>query len=85
MSDHIFVLTTNHKSFIAMNTIVITTDVLNTLRSLPYEDRLNVASALAGEMLLGTAPATDLCPEQHLIYSILRTYVQRASARFQRC
>lgn len=62
--------------------IVITANVINTLRALPYEERLNVASALAGEMLLGAGEATDLTPEQSLVYSILRNYVQQASARY---
>lgn len=64
--------------------IVITQNVLNTLRSLPYEDRLNVASALAGEMLLGAGRATDLEPQQALVYDILRNYVQQASERYSR-
>lgn len=62
--------------------IVITSNVINTLRSLPYEERLNVASALAGEMLLGTGPCNDLAPDEDLIYQILRCYVNRASERF---
>lgn len=63
-------------------TIVITSHVLNTLRSLPYEERMNVASALAGEMLLGTGPCDDLEPQENIIYQILRSQVNRASARY---
>lgn len=62
--------------------IVITPNVINTLRALPMEDRLNIASALAGEMLLGVGVATDLDPEQGLVYAILRNYVEQASARY---
>ncbi len=62
--------------------IVFTSNVINTLRALPYEERLAVASALAGELLLGAGQATDLEPEQNLVYSILRNYVHQASARY---
>ena len=61
-------------------TFVITSQVINTLRSLPYEERVNVASALAGEMLLGTGPCDNLAPDEDLIYQLLRCYVDRASA-----
>lgn len=64
------------------NAIVITPNVINTLRALPYEERLAVASALAGEMLLGAGVATDLAPEEDLVYTILRNYVHRASERY---
>lgn len=62
-------------------TIVITPHVINTLRSLPYTERLNVASALAGEMLLG-ACADDLEPIESMIYSILRFYIRQDSNRY---
>ena len=64
-------------------TIVITSQVLDTLRALPYEERLNVASALAGEMLLGTEPCSDLAPEENVIYQILRSFVNRASENYR--
>lgn len=62
--------------------IVITPNVINTLRALPLEERLNVASALAGEMLLGAGVATELGPDEGLVYAILRNYVEQASARY---
>lgn len=73
------------KNIEAMNLnrpIVITSNVINTLRSLPYEERMNVASALAGEMLLGTGPCDNLAPEEDMVYQILRCYVNRASERY---
>ena len=63
-------------------TIVITPNVINTLRSLPLEERMSVASALAGEMLLGAGRCSDLAPEEDMIYQILRFYVNQASARY---
>lgn len=62
--------------------IVITPHVLNALRSLPYEERMSVTSALAGEMLLGAGQCTNLKPVEEMIYSILRFYVQQASTRY---
>lgn len=66
------------------NTIVITPNVINTLRSLPYESRLSVASALAGEMLLGAGMSDNLDPEDSMIYSILRFYVRQESERYNK-
>lgn len=65
-------------------TIVITPNVINTLRALPIEERMSVASALAGEMLLGAGVCNDLNPEEDMIYQILRFYVNQASARYNR-
>lgn len=48
--------------------IVITPHVINTLRSLPFEERMSVTSALAGELLLGTGPCDDLEPMETMIY-----------------
>lgn len=66
------------------NTIVITPNVINTLRSLPYDRRLSVASALAGEMLLGAGLADDMDAEDAMVYSILRFYVRQASERYNK-
>lgn len=65
----------------AMNhNIVLTPHVINTLRALPENERLNVASALAGEILLG-AEINDLEPIENMIYSILRFYIKQDSCR----
>ena len=62
--------------------IVFTPQVINTLRSLPLDERLDIASALAGEMLLGAGESTELGPTENRIYQILRGYVQRASKAY---
>ncbi len=64
--------------------IVLPPNVLNTLRALPYDERLSVASALAGELILGTDTPQDLSPQESMIYSILRFYVRQASERYSR-
>lgn len=60
--------------------IVFTPHVINTLRALPVNERLNIASALAGEILLGTE-ISDLEPIESMIYSILRFYIRQDSMR----
>lgn len=62
--------------------IVFTPNVLNTLRSLPIEERMSVACALTGELLLGAGVSSNLSPEEDLVYQILRNYVEKASARY---
>lgn len=62
--------------------IVITPHVINTLRSLPFEERMSVTSAIAGELQLGTGPCDDLEPMETMIYQIIRFYVNQASARY---
>ncbi len=71
----------NNKDISAMNhNIVFTPHVINTLRALPVNERLNIASALAGELLLG-AEINDLEPIETMIYSILRFYIKQDSNR----
>lgn len=60
--------------------IVITPHVLNTLRALPLDERLNVASALAGELLLGVE-IDDLDPDMTVVFSIIRSYIRRDSRK----
>ncbi len=55
--------------------IVFTPHVINTLRALPVNERLNIASALAG------AEINDLEPIETMIYSILRFYIKQDSNR----
>lgn len=61
--------------------IVLTPHVLNTINSLPEEERLAITCALAGEMILGTSIDKSLTPEQSMLYSIIRDYVRRDSYR----
>ncbi len=60
--------------------IVFSPHVINTLRALPENERLNIASAIAGELLLG-AKINDLEPIENMIYSILRFYIKQDSNR----
>lgn len=63
--------------------IVITQHVINTIKSLPMEERLAIASALAGEMILGATidenAENGLTPMQTVLYSMIRDYIRRDS------
>lgn len=56
--------------------IFISPRVLNTINSLPMEDRIAVATAITGEMLLGGDASGELTPMQQLVYTIIRSYVR---------
>ena len=61
---------------------VITPHVVNTLNSLPEQERVAVTSALAVELLLGTRCQGELSPMQEVIYTRLSHYVRRDTERF---
>lgn len=63
--------------------IIITPHVINTINSLPEEERLSIVSAIAGEMLMGVSVEKNLSPEQMLIYTIIKDYIRRDSFRAQ--
>ncbi|MCM1518321.1 MAG: hypothetical protein NC117_06755 [Pseudoflavonifractor sp.] len=62
------------------SSIIISDHVINTINSLPAEDRSAIAQALASEMILGCA--TALAPIQEMVYSVIRFYVKRDSSRY---
>ncbi len=53
------------------SSFVITPHVINTINSLPMEERLAITAALAGEMILGADSRTTLTPVQEMIYSMI--------------
>lgn len=61
--------------------IVLTPHVINTINSLPTEERYAIATALAGEILLGANIDGELTAQQQMIYSIIRDYIRRDTAR----
>lgn len=61
--------------------IVITPHVINTINALPTEERLAIASALAGEMILGESLDNGLTPLQAMLYQMIRDYIKRDSYR----
>ena len=64
---------------------IITTHVINTINSLPADERKAIVTALASEILMGEEPPTDnLSPMENMIYSMIRSYVRRDTERFAR-
>lgn len=51
--------------------------VINTIQSLPEDDRIALSVALVGEMLLGADASCELTPIQALAYQIIRSYVEQ--------
>lgn len=62
-------------------TIVITSNVINTINALPIEERLAITAALASELILGKESASSLTPVQAMVYSMIKDYVNRDSER----
>lgn len=61
--------------------LVITPRVIQTINSLPEEERLAVATAFVGEMVLGADINEQLTPMQAVIFSIIKSYVKSDCAK----
>ena len=59
---------------------VISAHVINTINSLPAEERIAVTTALAAEMILGADTRGRLTPMQEVL-SMIRQYVERDTTR----
>lgn len=65
-----------------MNTpFFISPRVIEVINSLPENDRIALASAIAGELLLGGNASSSLTPLQNLAYRIIRDSVRRDTNR----
>lgn len=65
-----------------MNTpIIFSPRVINTLQSLPAEDRKAVTMAVAYDLILGDASGSELSAVQHLAYTLIKEYVNRDTAK----
>ena len=65
-----------------MNSILITPHVINTINSLPDEERTAIANTLAAELILGEKTEDSLSPMQEMIYSIIRFYVKQDTIKY---
>ena len=61
--------------------VYFSTRVLDTINSLPMDDRSTMAAALTSEFILGVDVADSLNGIQKMVYSILRHYVQQDMRR----
>ncbi len=64
--------------------ILITPHVIDTIKSLPSEERIAIATALTGELILGRDPSKSLSPLQEMIYSIIRFYVKQDTMKYNK-
>ena len=62
--------------------VFISANVLNTLRSLPETERINIASALVCNLILGGEAIDSLTGTEAMIYTMLNVNVQRDTRRF---
>lgn len=62
--------------------IVITPHVINTINALPEEERVAVASAFIGEMIMGVDVEDSLSPIQIMLYAVIKSYVKRDSYKY---
>ncbi|MGN0219268.1 MAG: hypothetical protein ACI4AX_03175 [Muribaculaceae bacterium] len=64
--------------------IVLSRYVINTINSLPENERLSIASALAGEMILGAKLTNELNPQEEMLYSVIRNFIMRDSHEYNK-
>lgn len=62
--------------------IILSERVLNTINSLPVDDKIAIASAIAGEIILGANAAGALTPLQNLVFAMIRQYVKHDTDHF---
>ncbi len=55
--------------------------VLDTINSLPFDDRSTMAAALTSEFILGTDVSGSLNGIQKMVYAIIRHYVKQDMSR----
>ena len=59
--------------------IVLSQNVLNTIKSLPIEQQYSIVSAIAGEMIFDAVVGNELTAEERRLYAIIKTYVKQDS------
>ncbi|MCM1521269.1 MAG: hypothetical protein NC039_01290 [Muribaculaceae bacterium] len=60
---------------------VISPRVVNTINSLPAEDRGPISRALSMDLILGESPEKTLTPVQCMVYAMIRFYVRQDTER----
>ncbi|MDE5555619.1 MAG: hypothetical protein K2J10_10620 [Muribaculaceae bacterium] len=64
------------------NSIVLSQNVLNTIKSLPREQQFSIVSAIAGEMIFGAKVKDELNDEEKRLYAIIKSDVCRDSMSY---
>ena len=67
------------------NSIVLSCNVINTIKSLPREQQFSIISAIAGEMIFGAVVKDELNEEEKRLYAVIKLDVCRDSMRYSNC
>lgn len=59
--------------------IVFSQRVINTINSLPMEDRVAISTAMFGEFVLGMKENLGLSSQHVMLYAVIRQYILRDS------
>lgn len=62
--------------------ILISPRVINTINSLPEDERIAVVTAFVGDMIMGVKVEDSLTPIQTMLYAVIKSYVQRDSLQY---
>lgn len=65
-----------------MEPILITSHVINTIKSLPLDEQAAITSALINELILDCHQKKTLSPVQEMLYSIIRFYIKQDSMKY---
>ena len=57
--------------------------VIDTVTSLPQEDRIALSNALGMEYSLGMDPTETLTPLQNILYAMIKFYVRQDASRME--
>lgn len=61
--------------------VFISPRVIDTVTSLPLEDRIPISNALSMEFILGVDPTDSLTPMQAILYAMIKFYVRQDTER----
>ena len=61
--------------------VYISPRVIDTVTSLPIEDRIPISNALSMEFILGIDPTDTLTPMQGMLYAMIKFYVTQDTER----
>lgn len=63
------------------NSVYFSPRIIDTVSSLPAQDRMAVSNALSMEFILGIDPTDTLTPMQNIIYNMIKFYVRQDASR----
>ncbi len=55
--------------------------VIDTINSLPIDERVSISSAIIGELILGESAKEHLSPTEVMLYSVIRRYIEQDTVR----